>query len=271
MADKKTVADRLGQTLWTTDLFIPQYRAGEIDDWRIGVGGQLVHDWGYFAGPCLLEMLPSLERRVRGRGGEPDRWETWMSLTPHEIESQELGCRYAFGHTVIMGLGMGWSAANTALNSAVEQVTVIELDPGVIELFSRSGALDSLPEWARRKVVIVQADAGHWTPPSEQTIDFLFVDIWLHLLEPGTIAQVRRMQANVQAATVYFWGQELAIFRVAELPDLEAALTEEMVEQAISRIRLPLLAPKDRDYPALIERAARNRSRRGLRIDADLL
>lgn len=25
------------------------------------------------------------------------RWETWMSITPHEIESQEPGCDYAFG------------------------------------------------------------------------------------------------------------------------------------------------------------------------------
>ncbi|OQB96252.1 MAG: hypothetical protein BWX86_00876 [Verrucomicrobia bacterium ADurb.Bin122] len=38
-----------------------------------------------------------------------------MSLSVHEIESQELGCRHAFGTTVVMGLGMGWIALNAAL------------------------------------------------------------------------------------------------------------------------------------------------------------
>ena len=65
-----------------------------------------------------------------------------MSLTPHEIESQELGFLHASENVVIMGLGMGWIAANSALNPKVTQVTVVERDPDVIRLFHDSGASD---------------------------------------------------------------------------------------------------------------------------------
>ena len=122
------IASALGMKLWTTNLFMPRYRAGEIGHWRINPGGQLVHDWGYYTGPCLVEMLPSLARKVKSKQNV-DWWENWMSLTPHEIESQELGCRHAVEHTVIMGLGMGWMAANVALNPNVTKVTVVERDP----------------------------------------------------------------------------------------------------------------------------------------------
>ena len=92
-------ATALGRSLWSTDLFLPSYRTGEIGDWRIHSGGQLVNDWGYYTGSTLLEMLPFLARRVQSRAGADagvdlgadsgrDGWEIWMSLTPHEIESR---------------------------------------------------------------------------------------------------------------------------------------------------------------------------------------
>jgi len=86
------IAAALGKRLWRTDSFVPRYRRGEIERWRINAGGQLVTDWGYFSGPCLLEMLPSLTRKaVFENDIDRDVWETWMSLTPHEIESHAGG------------------------------------------------------------------------------------------------------------------------------------------------------------------------------------
>src|SRR4030065_2925731 len=85
-----------------------------------------------------------------------------MSISPSELESQELGCRYAFGHTVIMGLGMGWIAINAALKPTVSHVTVVELDLEVIELFSLSGAADTMPEAIKNKITIVNANALEW-------------------------------------------------------------------------------------------------------------
>ena len=198
------IAAPLGKTLWTTEAFVPQYRTGEIGPWRINSGGALVNDWGYYSGPCLLEMLPSLARKVDADDVDGQGWETWMSLTPHEIESQELGYQQAFGHVAIMGLGMGWIAANAALNSQVTQVTVVERDHDVLTLFHESGAFESIPPSARQKITLVEADALQWQPESAQPVNFMYADIWLHLAEPDTLRQVRRMHNNIQAETIYF-------------------------------------------------------------------
>ena len=265
------IAAALGKRLWTTDSFVPRYRPGEYGRWRIRAGGPLVHDWGYYSGLCTLEMLPALARKVESAGGvDGDQWETWMSLTPHEIESQELGFRHAFGNVVIMGLGMGWIAANCAINPRVTQVSVVECDSDVVRLFHASGALDSLPESARRKIAIVHGDALEWRPETTEKVDFLYVDIWLELAEPQAVAQVRRMQDNVRAGQIYFWGQELAIHsaigRIPENKDV-GAITADAIARAVNDvIDLPLLIPPDRDYAQMIERVVRNRIDRGLPV-----
>lgn len=269
MSPAALIAAALGKPLWTTDAFMPRYRAGEHGNWRIHPGGAVAHDWGYHSGPCVVEMLPSLARKVAGSAGA---WDTWMSLTPHEIESQELGYRHAHGHTVIMGLGMGWIAANGALNPRVTQVTIVERDPDVISLFRDSGAFDSLPAPAQAKIAIAQADALEWRPGAVP-VDFLYADIWLSLAEPHTIGQVRRMQEHAKASQVYFWGQEIAIHsairRLAGGMD-DAAITPDAIGRAVDEvIALPLLVPQDIDYARMVEQVIANRIARRLPIAMD--
>jgi hypothetical protein len=261
------IAAALGRTLWTTNSFVPQYNSGEIGPWRIVKGGQLVNDWGYYTGPCLLEMLPSLSRKTASDdSGDGDGWETWMSLTPHEIESQELGFQYAVGDMVVMGLGMGWITANAALNPKVTSVTVVERDPDVIKLFYESGAFESIPLPAQNKITIVKADALEWHPDPARIIDFLYADIWLHLAEPETYDQVTQMQRNVQAKQIYFWGQELTIYAaVAKISNGEDTITDELIQRARSdTLNLPLLIPPNRDYGQMIEQVIKNRIERQL-------
>lgn len=264
MNTNQDIAKALGKTLWQTDSFIPDYNAGQMGLWQINPGGQLANDWGYYSGTCLLEMLPSLLRQAHSDQGTV--WDTWMSLTPHEIESQELGYQCAFGHVAIMGLGMGWIAANAALNPAVTAVTVIERDVDVIELFHGCGAYDSIPTAAREKINVINADAVEWRPDPEQPVDFLYADIWLGLAEPGTLSQVRQMQAHVRAKQVYFWGQEIAL---AAAMKLRAGATNQPtlndLEQAVTEvIKLPLLIAGDRDYLQMIQQVINNRAARGL-------
>lgn len=274
MTTGSNIAAALGKQLWTTDSFVPRYRSGEFGPWRVNPGGPLVHDWGYYTGPCMVEMLPSLARRVESTAGDDDRWETWMSLTAHEVESQELGFRHAFGNTVVMGLGMGWIAANCAISPRVTHLTVVERDPDVVRLFHESGAFDSLPESAQRKIAIVPADALEWRPGGATAVDFLFADIWLQLAEPQAMGEVRRMQANARAGQVYFWGQELAIYsaiRSVSGGEDAIAITSETIGRAVSDvIKLPLLVPRDRDYARMIEQVVRNRLARRLRVEMDI-
>ncbi len=83
---------------------------------------QLGHDHGYTSGTWLVCNMPVLARQT---GEDPPSWETWMAISPHEIESQELGCFNAYDHTVVMGLGLGWFAINAALRLDFARVTVL--------------------------------------------------------------------------------------------------------------------------------------------------
>ncbi len=214
--------------------------------------GRVGLDRGYHSGPCVAADSALLLRKGAG-----DHWETWMSLSPFEIESQELACRHAHGHTVVMGLGMGWTTANIALQPAVQRVTVVERDRDVLELFDRCRVLAGLPASAADKVELVAADALEWRPaPGMPPVDFLFADIWLGIAEPRTLPDVQRMQSHLQAREVYFWGQELVLGvqarALAQPADgLPWAHALEAVAQATG---LPLLQQPAAGYPDFIAR-----------------
>lgn len=253
------LAGSLGIPMFTSDMHMPAYIEGTNGRWRLFKGGFLL-DRGYYSGLWGVAGMPALLRDTNGDGRS---WETWMSLSPHEIESQELGCRYACGHTVVMGLGMGWVAINMALNPAVELVTIIERDPEVIELFGQSGALHGLADNVTAKIRIIRADALEWRPGEK--VDFLYADIWRCLEEPQTVDNVRRMQANIGAEVIYFWGQELAIHSLAERKPAACAEGEwaaEVRRCVTDVIALPLLLPDDFDYPAMIADVVRLRQQR---------
>ena len=83
---------------------------------------------GYWSGPVFARETPIL---LHGR-------DSWMSITPLEIESQEIGIRLAHGRALIFGLGMGWAAAAMAANPAVSAVTIVERDPQCSRSIRRS-------------------------------------------------------------------------------------------------------------------------------------
>ena len=232
--------------VYETDLFRPTYRPFESSRWRLSVA-EMVLCPGYWSPPLLAVDMAAL---LRTENGET---RAWMSMTPMEIESQELGCRHAAGHVVVMGLGMGWAAANAALNPAVTRVTVVEFDPEVIEAVACCEVIGQLPAEAAAKVTILRGDAYSFIP--ETPVDTLLADIWLPLFGAGRDAEVRRMHANTGGSRVYFWGQEMVIAdraRAAGLP-----LTAETVAAIVAKMALPLIGPAERaDYPELIARAA---------------
>jgi hypothetical protein len=182
---------------------------------------------------------------------------SWMSMTPSEIQSQEIGLGAARGHTVVVGLGMGWLAANVALRPEVEHVTVVERDPDVRALIEAAGVFAQLPAAAREKLEVVAADALSWRPSSP--VDTLQADIWERFVEPGKLTGIRRMQDNIGAAEVYYWGQEMEIWRCAcaragtQAPPLDWPLIRAIVADDIA---LPLILPDWPDLPAKIAAAA---------------
>lgn len=254
---KDRAIESLGLPIFKTDLYMPHYRLGQTGAWKYK-SADLCLERGYFSGLWAVQDAPVM---MRERECQPWGWETWMSLFPHEIESQELPCRHAKGHTVVMGLGMGWAAINIALNPAVRKVTVVERDADVIALFDWSEALKDIPEAVRAKIGITQADALDWHP--EEPVDFLYADIWREIQAPCALGDMHRMQANVQAKVAYFWGQELLIHaRAARRVEMTAGADKWAVAvgEAMEELDLPLLTVTN--YPALVAQAAGQRQAR---------
>ncbi len=261
--DAGRLAEALGLPLYRCDYFLPDYPLGECGKWRITKLGTGI-DHGYYTARWVTTGVPVL---LRHNPASPKEWETWMSLSPHEIESQEPGCLCVHGHTVIMGLGMGWVAVNAALNPQVTRVTVVELDRNVIDLFHACGISAQLPPEVAAKITIIQADALEWQPSGP--VDVLYADIWRPVADTAALGDTQRMQANVKAREVYFWGQELRLYLAAqERFGAQAALTSaRLAVCAAEDLQLPLLLPWGEYYGSRIDAAVKNRRKRGLPLE----
>lgn len=235
----------LGQP-WTTDLFVPVYQPMRAQDWRVDVV-PLSLSRGYFSGPTPVQNMAMLSRN-----GEQGVAGAWMSMTPLEIESQEVGVRASAGHVLVLGLGMGWAALTAALRPEVTAVTVVEFDPAVIGLFEAQGLRAQVPAEVARKLTILQGDAHSFVP--DRPVDTLMADIWLPLYARGRVAEVQRMAANSGAARVYYFGQEIEIAMYAK--DAGLPLDAAGIAHVVADMGLPLIGPERPDYPTLVTRAA---------------
>lgn len=224
-----------------TDLFVPIYKAMQQGPWELRVSGMNLVP-GYWSGPVLVQGMAALLR-----GGE-----TWMSMTPYEIESQEIGVRLSRGHVLIHGLGMGWSALACALRPEVTEVTVVERDADVIAIYEALGVANQLFDADRAKIRIVEGDAFAFRPSSR--VDLLMPDIWHPLVSDGRVREVQRLRANAGAASVYFWGQEMEIARHARAAG--RAIDDAGVAATIADFALPLIGPAFADYSSKVATVA---------------
>jgi len=224
------------------ELFVPRYAPIASGPWQLSVVPLSVMP-GYWSGP-----QPATNMAVLHRDGH-----SWMSTTPFEFESQEIGVRNAAGHVLIFGLGMGWATAACACLPAVTAVTVVEKDADVLALHERLDLFAQLPAGARAKLTIEAGDAHAYRP--RKPVDLLMPDIWLPLVGDGRIDEVRRMQDNVAARAVYFWGQEMEIARHAAAAG--RAPDEAGIAATVADIDLPLIGPGSPGYADKTVAAAR--------------
>jgi len=209
------------------DLVAKLYRPMRCAGWELRRWPDEIPLRGYWSPARPVSGVISLDRGS----------DTWMSLMPVEIESQQIGIGCASGDVAIFGLGMGWSAAASALRPGVHSVTVVERDAGLIALHHALDLFGRLPDGAGGKVRIVEGDAFGWRP--DRPIDLLMPDIWLQLVGDGRLEEVRRMQAGVNARSVYFWGQELELARHAVAAG-RTRLDETGIQATADALGLPL-------------------------------
>jgi hypothetical protein len=74
--------------------------------------------------------IPALHERHRD-----ESWKEvpWMSLTPMECMTQRPGIRFAKGHTIVAGLGLGWALIEIMRKKTVKKVTLVERSQSLVD------------------------------------------------------------------------------------------------------------------------------------------
>lgn len=105
----------------------------------------------------------------------------WMSVEPSEIASFEDFIKEAKGKVCLCGCGLGYVAYMLSLKEDVESVTVVELNPNIIEMFQTY----ILPQFKNKdKINIIEVDAIDYLKNTDlSSFDYVNVDIWRDTLD----------------------------------------------------------------------------------------
>ena len=153
------------------------FEAFVYDDMCENENGRLLVKIGFFDGEFKFPV-------VKENGRE------WMSVTPNEINTMKDAIAKSEGNVLTFGLGLGYFAYMAASKKEVKQVTVVERDKEIIELFKN----ELLPLMdCRDKINIVNCDAFEFIEKFENAekegktdaYDVVFADIW-HDAADGT-------------------------------------------------------------------------------------
>lgn len=93
-----------------------------------------------------------------------------MSDTPDEMMDHVEFVKHATGHVMIAGLGLGMVLKAVLAKPDVTRVTIVELDPNVIDLVS--------PHYRDLRLTIVQGSIFDFKPPKGTRYDAVWFDIW---------------------------------------------------------------------------------------------
>lgn len=125
----------------------------------------------------------------------------WMSITPYEIETMKKPISKAKGHVVTFGLGLGYFPYMCSLKDDVIDVTVVENDKTIIELFKK----EILPFFPRKeKIHVVEADAYDYLKKCMNRCDYLFIDLY-HDEKDGLPIYLNMMPLMPESLNYDFW------------------------------------------------------------------
>ena len=220
-------------------LCIPNYRPVTLGKWSLKKVKQ-VAQFGYFQdwqGQGDIDVLYHGEQ-------------TWMSDARDEVDSQTPHVAAAFGHVLLMGAGMGITLYNLLSKMEVERVTLVERDPLVIELMRQSANFEHWPGIGKLRLEIT--DALDYCPALK--VDHLYADIWATPGEPQALPDIQKIQANVRAKQVGWWGQELLFldWLAGDKPTLENYCVW------ADKLGLPLIEQTNPAYPTAVAQVSKS-------------
>jgi GNAT superfamily N-acetyltransferase len=175
---------------------------------------------------------------------------TWMTSARDEVDSQAPHVASAYGHVVVIGAGMGIAVYNLLIKKNVSRVTLVERDRLVIDLLRYGSGLDRWPGVEKLRIEI--RDALDFR--TGEAVDHLYADIWATPGERRSIADMQRMQANLNPRQAGWWGQELLFldWLNGETPTLEN------YRAWANELGLPLIEQNNPAYPIAVEQVSKS-------------
>ena len=101
--------------------------------------------------------------------------EVWMSITPNEINTMKPYIESSKGDVLVFGLGLGYYPYMISLKDDVKNITIIELDKNIIDLFNKY-IFPFFPH--KEKIKIIQDDALSYLANNKKHYDTVFADLW---------------------------------------------------------------------------------------------
>ena len=121
----------------------------------------------------------------------------WMSLNPNEIETMKPYINKGKGHVLVLGLGMGYVPFMLSLKNCVSEITIIEKDQNIIDLFN-GFIYPHFPN--KEKIEIIKGDAVEYVSKNQKqgTYDYIFADLW-HDPEDGLplFVSLKKIDKNI--------------------------------------------------------------------------
>lgn len=175
--------DLVYETVQPMELFV-------TDDFHTDAQGCIFPQLGWFAEAFSFPAI-----REDGR--------VWMTITPNEINTIQPAVQESHGKVLTYGLGLGYYAFHCLLKPGVSNVTVVEKNPQVIDIFRRL----LLPFFPRQQDLrIIEADAFEYAAdvmPGEK-YDTVFTDLW-HDVADG-LPMYRQMKAlEIPGPNYLYW------------------------------------------------------------------
>lgn len=128
----------------------------------------------------------------------------WMSVCPSEIFSMRQPIKNAFGKVLVLGLGLGYYPYMISEKQDVSNITIIEKNPEIIDLFERY----ILPSFKNRnKIKILNADAIEYLKSLNACcFDYCFADIWESSVDGAPLYQkIKEQEIRLKQIKFDYW------------------------------------------------------------------
>lgn len=154
------------------------------------------HPLGYFERDIELPVLKE--------GGR-----VWMSPAVSEIESMRNGIEKGHGKCMTMGLGIGVLPYLWLLKDEVENVTVVEFNMDVIDLFDEY----IRPQFkTSKKLKIIHGDAfDYYNEEFLKQFDYVYIDFW-ESTEDGLDFYTRLMEKKIDLPHIDYWIEDSILY-----------------------------------------------------------